>query len=36
MFEDKRYFLYSYEKKKKTELCKNWDMFGYCKFGDQV
>ena len=27
-------FRENYEKKKKTELCKNFEMFGHCKFGN--
>lgn len=32
--EERIQFKMSYESKKKTEMCRNWDMYGSCKFGD--
>jgi hypothetical protein len=29
---ERQYFVQQYQKKFKTELCKNWEMFGKCKF----
>lgn len=31
---DKKRFVESYKAKKKTEICKNWESTGRCKFGD--
>ena len=31
--QEKERFVESYKQKKKTELCKNWEMSGTCKFG---
>ncbi|CAD8060892.1 unnamed protein product [Paramecium sonneborni] len=31
--EQKKQFIEEYTKKKKTELCKNYEALGYCKFG---
>ncbi|KRX04405.1 hypothetical protein PPERSA_05666 [Pseudocohnilembus persalinus] len=33
--EEKRKFIQEYTKKQKTELCKNWETVGSCKFGDK-
>jgi len=27
-------FRQTYEGKKKTELCRNWEMYGACRYGD--
>ena len=32
--QEKEKFVESYKMKKKTELCKNWELTGNCKFGD--
>ncbi|CAD8081085.1 unnamed protein product [Paramecium sonneborni] len=32
--EEKIQFIEEYTKKKKTELCKNFQLMGFCKFGD--
>lgn len=32
---EKRVYIETYTKKKKTELCKNFQLQGLCKFGDQ-
>eukprot|EP00343_Euplotes_focardii_P004630 CAMPEP_0205808314 /NCGR_PEP_ID=MMETSP0205-20121125/12232_1 /ASSEMBLY_ACC=CAM_ASM_000278 /TAXON_ID=36767 /ORGANISM="Euplotes focardii, Strain TN1" /LENGTH=322 /DNA_ID=CAMNT_0053083797 /DNA_START=37 /DNA_END=1005 /DNA_ORIENTATION=- len=31
---EKNKFAESYKAKKKTEICKNWELIGRCKFGD--
>ena len=28
-------FIKHYQSKEKTELCKNWEAYGWCKFGDK-
>ncbi|CAD8133435.1 unnamed protein product [Paramecium octaurelia] len=33
--EQKKQYIEEYTKKKKTELCKNYEALGYCKFGDE-
>lgn len=33
--EEKRQFVEEYKRKYKTELCKNWELRGTCKFGDK-
>ncbi|CAD8052920.1 unnamed protein product [Paramecium sonneborni] len=33
--EQKKQFIEEYTKKKKTELCKNYQALGYCKFGNE-
>ncbi|CAK73085.1 unnamed protein product (macronuclear) [Paramecium tetraurelia] len=33
--EEKRQYIEEYTKKKKTELCKNFELTGFCKFGDE-
>jgi len=33
--EEKRLFVEEYKRKYKTEMCKNWELRGYCKFGDK-
>eukprot|EP00826_Nyctotherus_ovalis_P026023 TRINITY_DN2027_c0_g1_i15.p1 TRINITY_DN2027_c0_g1~~TRINITY_DN2027_c0_g1_i15.p1 ORF type:complete len:204 (+),score=40.39 TRINITY_DN2027_c0_g1_i15:152-763(+) len=32
--EEKQKFVQSYLSKEKTELCKNWEVYGWCKYGD--
>jgi len=32
--EEKHKFVQNYLSKEKTELCKNWEAYHYCKFGD--
>jgi len=32
--EERQVFRQQYEQKKKTELCRNFEMYGKCKFGD--
>lgn len=32
---EKDKFVESYKMKKKTEICKNWELTGNCKFGDE-
>ena len=32
--EERLEFVRSYMAKEKTELCKNWEAYGWCKFGD--
>ena len=34
--EERQQFVESYKKKIKTELCKNFELRGWCKFGDNV
>lgn len=34
--EDKKKFIDGFTQKKKTELCKNWELNGSCKYGDNV
>jgi butyrate response factor 1 len=34
--EEKKQFVEEYRRKYKTELCKNWELRGTCKFGDKV
>ena len=34
--EEKRRYVQEYKKKVKTELCKNWEMKGTCKYGEKV
>ena len=29
-------FVEDYKRKYKTEMCKNWELKGQCKFGDKV
>jgi len=33
--EERRLFIEEYKRKYKTELCKNWELRGVCKFGDK-
>jgi len=33
--EERKQFVEDYKKKYKTELCKNWELRGTCKFGDK-
>jgi len=33
--EEKQRFVQDYSRKLKTEMCKNWDTTGSCKFGDR-
>lgn len=33
--EEKNRFVQTYLSKEKTELCKNWEAYHYCKFGDR-
>jgi len=33
--EERRVFVEDYKRKYKTELCKNWELRGHCKFGDK-
>eukprot|EP00826_Nyctotherus_ovalis_P044243 TRINITY_DN4767_c0_g1_i4.p1 TRINITY_DN4767_c0_g1~~TRINITY_DN4767_c0_g1_i4.p1 ORF type:complete len:259 (-),score=64.62 TRINITY_DN4767_c0_g1_i4:113-889(-) len=33
--EDKQRFVQTFLAKEKTELCKNWEAYHYCKFGDR-
>jgi len=33
--EERRLFVEEYKRKHKTELCKNWELRGHCKFGDK-
>jgi hypothetical protein len=33
--EEKHKFVQNYLSKEKTELCKNWEAYHYCKFGDR-
>jgi hypothetical protein len=33
--EERRQFIEDYRRKFKTELCKNWELRGQCKFGDK-
>jgi len=33
--EERRLFVEEYKRKYKTELCKNWELRGTCKFGDK-
>lgn len=33
---DKKKFVEEYTRKIKTEMCKNWETTGTCKFGDKV
>ena len=33
--EEKERFIQAYLSKEKTELCKNWEAYYYCKFGDR-
>jgi hypothetical protein len=33
--EERKLFIEEYKRKYKTELCKNWELRGYCKFGDK-
>jgi len=33
--EERRLFVEDYKRKYKTELCKNWELRGNCKFGDK-
>jgi len=33
--EERRLFVEEYKRKYKTELCKNWELKGICKFGDK-
>lgn len=34
--EEKRHYVEDYKRKIKTELCKNWELKGFCKYGDKV
>ena len=34
--EERTLFVEDYKKKFKTEMCKNWEIRGACKFGDKV
>ena len=34
--EEKKQFVEDYKKKMKTELCKNWELKGSCKYGEKV
>lgn len=33
--EERRLFVEDYRKKYKTEMCKNWELRGFCKFGNK-
>jgi len=33
--EERRQFVEEYKRKYKTEMCKNWELRGHCKFGDK-
>lgn len=33
--QEKRRYVEEYTKKRKTELCKNWELVGECRFGDE-
>jgi hypothetical protein len=33
--EERRLFVEEYKRKYKTEMCKNWELRGTCKFGDK-
>jgi len=33
--EERRLFVEDYRRKYKTEMCKNWELRGHCKFGDK-
>ncbi len=35
-YESKMQFIKNYQKKIKTELCKNWQIKKSCKFGNNV
>lgn len=32
--EEKQRFVQTYRSKEKTELCKNWEVYGWCKYGN--
>jgi len=33
--DERRQFVEDYKRKYKTEMCKNWELRGHCKFGDK-